>query len=275
MGHEKSRDLHLVFQLHNCLAWHDAEDLFECIKTVLRLGNLLPLENRSTEIEGGRRDQPVAEEIGTWFMQNYRQNQAWDEDSFDRMYPKEEFTCSFRTTLEPEWHTEAPLFGAIEIQCEAERFGATYNFVEFSCLLHGKTLLRNKPVLPYTLNRADDITQLLLQFAAPLIKHLKPAYAIIGDGRDHGLISYGQQVLDVQIQAIHWCNFFGPTYLKKYGEELFLTAPHWKVQEIENGIWYIVTKQFSEFTEHFSQTKPHLERQVLEHFTRVSINKVG
>lgn len=276
MEQKKSRDVSLTFQLHNCSAWKQAESLFESVKIAMNLGNLLPLENKTVEIENGNRARPVAKELDEWLIQNYHLKSEWDEKGFDRFYPKEEFACSLRTTLEPEWCIEEPLSGTIEIRLDASCFGPTYNYLEFRCLLHGETLLRGRPVLPYTLDRADEVANLYLRFAQPLISQLNPQYVLIGDGRDHNLISYGHEVINAQIKAIHWYNYFGSEYLRKYGEEVFLNAPGWQVERTENGVWYLLTKHFSDFSEHFpTNQKETLEEKILHHFGQIGIGKAG
>lgn len=266
-----SRDIHLYFELHLCRNWQHPEDLFEGIKLAVDLAHLIPLENNTVENPNPQPDKlvfapPVVRDLKVWFDQNYRFRETWDEKKFERLSPKEHIGGFFRTPLKEAWVTQETIWEhTIDIQVSAESFGEVYNVVAFSCSLYGKTLVL--PEAPDTLHQLDEVIGLYQKFTRPIINQLKPEYALITT--NHYFETYGLDILKAKLKFIHWINYFGPFYLQKYGEEIFMTAPGWRVKRLGEGIWY-------QLTEHFLDSKDKsLREQVLAHFKPVGVKAVS
>jgi hypothetical protein len=258
----KSRDKHLSFELHHCRGWKQPEDLLESLKLAIHLSYLIPLENKMIEVGERKLARPVVKDLQSWFDQNYRFEEKWDENEFNPFYSKERIGGFLRIPLNEAWSTDEPVSGAISIGFSAESFGETYNIVEFSCTLFGKSLAFPDSQLHWI----DNVLARFLKFAKPIIQQLKPAYALITD--TYYRETYGREVLAGKLKFIHWCNYFGPTYVQKYSEDIFLSAPGWRVERLGEGIWY-------QTTEHFADSKEKsLQEEILAHFKPIGVKQV-
>ncbi len=255
-----SRDIFLHFELHHCRGWQSPDDLLETIKLAINLARLIPLENSYVENPrpqpgGVVLAQPVVKDLKAWFKQNYYVQEKWDTEKFFVTKSKEDIRVFLRTTLEEAWTIEEPIWqNTVDIQVSAQSFGEAYNIVVFSCTLFGKSL--TNPESEW--HRLPDLMAVYQKFAQPVVERLRPEYALITEGFPRE--TYGRDVLNAKLKFIHWCNYFGTTYLEKYGEELFLSAPGWRVERLGDGVWY-------QLTEHFTDPKEESFReQVFEHF---------
>lgn len=260
-----SKGTYLRFELHRCQGWQYPEDLFKGVKLVVDLAQLRPLEGDMIENPNPQPGKPafansVAKDLKTWFDQGYYFRETWDAKNFERVSPKEGVGGFFRTSLKESWATPEPVWDhTVDIQLFAQGFGETYNMVEFSCGLHFA-----KPVLLHWLDEVDTLFQ---KFAQPLIEQLKPEYALITES-DH-LEAYGRDVLKAKLKSIYWINYFGPIYIQKYGEEIFLTAPIWRVERLGEGVWYQLTERFLDFKD------KSLQEQVLAHFKPIGVKAIA
>ena len=107
---------------------------------------------------------------------------------------------------------------------------------------------------------------LFVAFAQPVIERLGPTYAIVTEG--YPKATYGREILSATLKHIHWCNYYGPTYLKKYGEDVFLNAPGWHSERLGEGIWYQTAERFDDSKDEL------LKQQILEHFKPIDVRKV-
>ncbi len=256
MKQSEPPEIFIVFQLHRCRNWTQPKNLLEGIKTAIDLGGLIPLENKKIELEGRKKARPVVKNIPSWFQQNYHYEEVWDNKEFGRLEPKEGFGVSLRLPLEEAWITDELVWGAMQTGFDARTFGEAYNIVEFSCLLQrGKTM-----------GREDEVMDLYLKFTHAVINQLRPEYAVVTD--KYLDVPYGHNEIATQLKVIHWCNYFGPMYLQKYGEAIFLDAPQGKVEKLDDGIWYQLSEKFSDSKDNA------LQDQVLAHFKSIGVQAV-
>jgi hypothetical protein len=139
------------------------------------------------------------------------------------------FGVYLRTTLQKEWNTNEPVFGALDLHLGAEEYGEEYNAVTLSCTLMGKSIILEGPS---QIPRAEEMASLLDRISRPLIRRLAPAYALITD--NHYNETRGREILEAQLKFIHWFDYFGAPYIDRYGKELFLDAPAWKKETLES-----------------------------------------
>ncbi|MFP3853203.1 MAG: hypothetical protein ACLFWD_02795 [Anaerolineales bacterium] len=63
---------------------------------------------------------------------------------------------------------------------------------------------------------------------------LSPAFSFLDQPVGFTRIA-GDPILDRQLQAIYWQNYFGPPYVEEYGKDFLLNAPGWKKKELDDG----------------------------------------
>ncbi len=263
----RERDISLNFELHHCKRWQSPADLLETIKLAIDLAQLLPLgdehvENPKPQLGETIFARPVVKDLKPWFEQSYVVHEEWDTKEFFVADYKEGVGKHLRTTLEESWTIEEPIWQkTVKVFFSAQNFGETYNIVTFSSTLFGKSLTNPESELHWL----PDLVAVYQRFAQPVIERLRPEYALI-TANHYGI--YGRDVLNAKLEFIHWCNYFGSTYLQKYGEDLFLGAPGWQVERLGNGIWY-------QLIEHYADTDEALRQQVLEHFKSAGIKQVA
>jgi hypothetical protein len=239
----ESRDLNLWFELHSCSGWQSREDLMAGIRLVLDHAPLLPLEPRLIPVGEKKYAYPVARDLPAWFEAGYRVQDKWDPITLRWPDFQEQFVGQFRLLLEDEWRTDQPLSGEVELGLHANRFGDIYNCLEFLCTLFGTSIAF--PDRPSWIPYANAVARIYLDCARPLIELLRPEYAIISNADHYN--TYGRDVLASRLQIVHWGNYWGPSYLDRYGENLWSTPPGWRTEEWAGGIWYQVTEDFRSF----------------------------
>jgi hypothetical protein len=104
----------------------------------------------------------------------------------------------------------------------------------------------------------DDIANGQLSLMKLLYPLLHPKYGLI-DERGYNRI-LDKSIRRTELRYIFWANFFAPSYVEKYGRKLFLQAPGWKKELLDDGgILYVVSKGFVNWL----RNKP---RKVLDYF---------
>ncbi|NLW09840.1 MAG: hypothetical protein GX036_08290 [Firmicutes bacterium] len=70
-----------------------------------------------------------------------------------------------------------------------------------------------------------------------------------------------EAIASAQISTVFWANFFGKSYIERYGKEFLLGAPGWKKEELSDGtIEYVLTGDLFTFPD------PSLEEEIKEYF---------
>lgn len=73
----------------------------------------------------------------------------------------------------------------------------------------------------------------LLELALSLHPHLSPSYGWIDE--DDATDRWVTEAIAAKLKVIGWANFFGPSYVNKYGRDFLLGLPGWKVEELADG----------------------------------------
>jgi hypothetical protein len=79
---------------------------------------------------------------------------------------------------------------------------------------------------------------------------------------------YGRSILAIELDSIHWCNYFGPEYLQKVGERTIMSAPGFDQKRLGKGIWYQIAETFR------GSRKEELSGRIAAHFRKTGLNKV-
>jgi hypothetical protein len=261
----ESRDLILYFELHNCSGWNTSNDLLGYVLQAITAGDLIPLEIRMIRLEERKLARPVIRDFEAWFAENYQVKKEWDQQEFRKFHAEEYLGMTLRATLEAEWRTSAPYFGAIEANFEGLRFGEVYNYFEFFCGLTGRSIAF--PNRASQLNRVDEIGQLFVTIAKRIIPGLAPAYGVITG--NPSLSMYGRSILNEELDAIHWSNYFGPEYLAKYDERILQGAPGYEQKKLGNGVWYQIAEKFR------GSREAALSENIAAHFRKTGLKKVS
>ena len=260
----ESRDLILYFELHKCAGWKTSNDLLGYLQQAITEGELIPLENRMIRLEDRKLVRPVCRDFSSVFADNYRIKKEWDQREFNKFHAEESLHLRMRTTLEAEWRTSEPYWGAIEVNFEGLRYGEVYNYLEFFCGLAGRSIAF--PDRESQLKRVDEIDQLFVTIAHLIIPSLAPAYGVITDNRS--LSMYGRSILNKELDAIHWCNYLGPEYLEKYGVQEWMGAPGYEQKRLGQGVWYQIAETFRRSREE------EISEKIAAHFHTSGLKKV-
>lgn len=82
-----------------------------------------------------------------------------------------------------------------------------------------------------------------LALALLLYPSLKPVFGYIDEGGENA--PGPKSISRTEVKYLFWANFFGPSYVRKFGREIFLNAPGWKKEELDDGgILYVVTEDY-------------------------------
>jgi len=214
----------------------------QAAQIAIRKGELLPLSKARVQVGERKFAHPVVKDLEIWFQESYHEGNSWDQEGFHPLKPRARFGAYLRTTLEEEWNTHEPVFGALDLHLGAEEYGEEYNVVTLSCTLMGKSaILDGRSQVP----RAEEMASLLDRVSRPLIKRLAPAYALITD--NHYNETRGREVLEAQLKFIHWFNYFGAPYVDRYGKALFLDSPAWRKEMLDDlGALFILGPRLTE-----------------------------
>jgi hypothetical protein len=254
------KQIFLTFLLHVCSKWQDKEDFFKLAQLVKHKGDLLPYSNQRISLIPPGSTRLITHDRNLYFDQRYRENDSWDDTSFEWHRYKENIGIPFRTTLFPEWNTEEPIQDIlVDITLHGRGFGKKYNRIEISSSLFSKW---------YEKISVQDILDTFFQFAQPAIEMMRPNYGVMTVDQEV-LVPYGREVLDGKLETIFWWNYFGPIYLEKYGESIFLDAPGYRVERVGEGIWYQLTKQFQR------PLDAELEKNILAHFKSIGVKRIN
>jgi hypothetical protein len=206
----------------------------------------------------------VAEDLDRWFEDNYRFREQWDKEEFSPFSSSERFGVFLRTTLKDEWKTGEPCYGAVELNLSADRFADEYNFIVISTTIFNITKQLNDPNQRSLMN---EIPKLLANISEPLIRELSPTYCAIT--HDEYMSTYGHDVLNAKLDFIHWFNCFGSRYFDRYGKEVFLNTPAWRVEEI-NG--QVIIQLASDFFPAIDVE--FVPDQLLNHYKNVGVKRI-
>jgi len=250
-----AKDIHLAVELQACKGWQGREDFWNAVRIAIDDSGLIPLENRLIEVAGGRRARPVAANPAEWFDGIHETRDEWDGRDFHRLKPQERFAAFLRAPLGEGWDTSDAVYGLPELMLFANRYGDLYNVVELGC-----TLLKpsQNVSVQAAMERVEDVSRLLAGLCRKWAEGMRAEYAIVTN-RD-SLEIYGREVLNRVLKRVHWCNFYGPAYIERYGSETFMGAPGWRAEALGDGIWYQVR-------EHFADPEPKgLKERIKAHF---------
>lgn len=82
-----------------------------------------------------------------------------------------------------------------------------------------------------------------LNLALLLWSQLRPQYGWIDESGDN--VPNEKDIPQARLSKIFWANCFGPACVKRFGRSLFMDAPGWKKQELEDGsVLYVVTERY-------------------------------
>lgn len=79
----------------------------------------------------------------------------------------------------------------------------------------------------------EAYAQDVLELALSLYPHLSPSYGWVDE--DEATDRWVTEAIAAELKVIGWANFFGPTYVNKYGRDFLLGLPGWKVTELADG----------------------------------------
>lgn len=258
----KSRDIYLTFQLHHCRGWQSPSDLFAGLRLAIASSGLIPLENQMIRVDGPSLARPVVKDVDSWLQNNYRTREEWDKETYSRFRAKERLAVSFRAPLFARWQTAAPLADALEIGLDAGTFGAAYSYINFLCMISGKQKSIYGTPVATVVGRLFTIYE---KFALPLVDLLRPEYAVLTDR--NWSTPYGEEIVARIVKHIFWWNYFGPDYVAKYSETLFLDAPGWRKEKVAGGILYQVTESPNEAKD------PALQERIGDYFSGSGIRE--
>jgi hypothetical protein len=242
-----SRDIFLQLELHLCEKLNQPYQFLHALEQVIAAGNFIPLEKNRVRLAENRLSLPPVTDLGAYFLEELSTREDWDRIAYSPFRPQQGFFISLRDTVKEEWRRLEPVFGAIEFLFSVQRYGSDYNFLNVSCTLFGRAsgLVERQGEHSHFQRAAD----LLRDIGRTLIADVHPQYSLITDSRYNE--TYGQDILDARLKYIHWCNYFGPSYLGKYGAKTFLKSPGAQVEPFSEGIWV----QISDKIEGFHQEK--------------------
>jgi hypothetical protein len=255
---------YIYFDLYRCQSWRHPDDLLTALNGIINVAHLIPLENQRVNVGHKQWARPVAKDVPGWFQSNYRYRDNWDSKTFSGFRPKEIFNVYFRTPLQEEWLMDIPIINSIDIQLDAMSFGEAYNSISFSCGLYSKSAIS---MGVSTLERLPEVVNLYRSFAETAIALLRPEYAYITDRYYKEL--YGNDIIKNKLKYIYWWNYYGSTYLRKYGKSKFTQAPGWRTGEYADGLSYQITQRFEESKDEQTRTK------ILEYFRDLKIKDVA
>ncbi len=117
-------------------------------------------------------------------------------------------------------------------------------------------------------NSEENSTR-LLNLAMLLYNCLSPKFGWIEHSSRAGYLR-GSDVENLTIPCIYWANFFGPDYVKKFGQQYFLQAPGWKCEILgDGGCLYVLA---SDMGRKKAGTKA-LEREVASYFGVTTVRR--
>lgn len=264
MAIRASRDIYLQAELHCCDLGEDLQQIKNLIAQVISVGELIPLSRDQVEVEPNRIAHPPLTNLSDFIVDNYTENSEWDAEEFSPLYPLRELRLQLRTTIENEWKDQKPIFGAQEIRLTLSSYGELYSIIYLTCTLFGEMFAFPDRALDH--QYADSIAEIYRKISKALIPLLNPAYGIITNNC-YGEI-YGNDVLQADLKYIHWCNYFGPSYMHRYNEEVLLTAPGSQNHRLADGVWYQVSEKFMQYGDQ------EISQEVDRHFQPAGVQLV-
>jgi hypothetical protein len=99
---------------------------------------------------------------------------------------------------------------------------------------------------PESSTHLDAIASGQLALLLHLYPLLRPKYAFV-DESGFNMISR-KSLQKNEIAHVFWANVYGPAYVDRYGKDLFLSAPGWKKQALEDGgVLYVTSESFGQW----------------------------
>jgi hypothetical protein len=195
---------------------------------------------------------PYQEKISTFVERAYRNKDIVNSlEIVKSSGPRFHFEAITRLKyLEPD----IPRFDYITIICGGQMLGETYNNVSLLIDYHIPQLPDFKS--PYF----EEGTQLMIKLGKEFNEYLRPWYGWLDHSQDD-FLSFEAIRDRKELDTLYWVNFYGPSYIEKYGADLFLNSPCWKKETLPDGGVFL---QLSEF-----YTKPvngEAKRKTQEHF---------
>lgn len=93
------------------------------------------------------------------------------------------------------------------------------------------------------LSKVDEAAVEFQQLAQELYGRVHPGYGWIDEVGTNQ--PNPQQVPVVHLSHICWANFFGPSFVERYGRDFLLNAPGWRVEDLgDGGVLYVLSSSF-------------------------------
>ncbi len=83
--------------------------------------------------------------------------------------------------------------------------------------------------------KAETNIEIILKLGRKLYEYLSPIYGFGEYGIGWREIPSEDEILSGNIRHLCWANFFSPAFVQKIGREKLLSAPAWKVEELNDG----------------------------------------
>lgn len=142
-------------------------------------------------------------------------------------------------------------------RCEPEVFEHCQGIASFAFLQPSRTVDfgQGGPDEP---EKLDGLANGQLSFACLLYPRLACAFGCVDEMGDN--MASAKSVKKTELKHIYWANFFGPAYVKKFGNDFLLGAPGWKKEKLgDGGVLCVVTESYYDWW-----SKP--PKNVLEYF---------
>jgi hypothetical protein len=139
-----------------------------------------------------------------------------------------------------------------------------------------------QPVKPTKPEQVEAVASGQVALALLLYNELRPVYGWIDEPGENEPSTKSIQSAD--LKYLFWANFYGPSYVERYGRDFVLGAPGWKKEELDDGgVLYVVdesyirwrTHQAAEAMDYFKPKAPSIRQYRSRGFERTEAMLAG
>jgi hypothetical protein len=225
--------MYLQLTAYDCLGWSGLEGISDTLSMLTDGFRLMPLEHKEREVSGQMGRGLMGDRQ---FSDHLRDNIAKTREIFKKSPSKLGVTgklfLNFRVGILRGTADFLPTREDATINLQATEFENGSNGLALSFSLAQPLESVNSSTKTIT----NAVMDMYRDICVELGSIAQPSYSWVDmDHRDSPPKPSTNDIRSMKLITMYWINYFGPSFLKRYGKDLFLDAPGWLKDERPEG----------------------------------------